>query len=126
MIIDTYTRIPNRVQAVQLTPENVEDVANWCGGKVDRIEKPGDPSDVRIQLFVPNISGLLTADVSRKPFIVKESDGRFWIRDANAFLGEYEKPTRTREMVKEVREDDMLVTPKLTPHYVTRGAYPNV
>lgn len=120
-VVRHYNRKPNQVEAVQVSAENVDYIANWCGGKVDREEKPGDPTDVRISLSVPNINGNRTATIGH--FVVREDDGKFWVRHAEEFLGEYEIPTRTlHEEVRQAHIEGVL--PKApTPHYVSRGAY---
>jgi len=45
----------NSVEAVQLTRENIEDVAKWCGGKVSYktidAEEPTD-AEVKVRLYI--------------------------------------------------------------------------
>ena len=57
-----YRKKPVVIEAVQVTRENVADVAAWCGGRVIEIAKPGDPSDVYIALEIPTLEGLMRAD----------------------------------------------------------------
>lgn len=38
MKIENFTRRPFEVNAVQVTPQNAEEIAEWCGGKVGTIE----------------------------------------------------------------------------------------
>lgn len=57
-----YRKKPVVVDAVQVTRENVADVAAWCGGRVIEIAKPGNPSDVYIALDIPTLEGVMRAN----------------------------------------------------------------
>lgn len=35
LVTETYTRKPFEITAVRVTPENIEEVAKWCGGVLD-------------------------------------------------------------------------------------------
>lgn len=41
MKTETFFRIPFPVEAIRVTDENMEDVAKWCGGKVDTVIQSG-------------------------------------------------------------------------------------
>ncbi|WP_119697014.1 hypothetical protein [Microbacterium halotolerans] len=43
-----FRKKPVEIEAMQLTRENVADVAAWCGGRVIKQVKPGDPTDVYV------------------------------------------------------------------------------
>ena len=62
MTASTFRKKPVEVQAVQLTPPNVDEVAAWCGGQVIRLAKPSDPSDVYVALDIPTLEGKMRAD----------------------------------------------------------------
>lgn len=91
-MVKAYHRKIDRVDAVTLTAGNAEEVTRWCGGKIDEEVKPGDPTDVRIRVLVPNIDGNKWANLG--DFIVLGSDGRFRVVKSKEFLAEYESPTR--------------------------------
>lgn len=121
-LVKTYSRKPKQIEAVQLTRENAYDVAIWCGGEVKETQgDQRDVADVHIQLVVPNVYGNDNATIGT--FIIRDlSDGRFFVKSENFFVGEYE----TEEEVKIVVHVDENFTPKmgpLTPHYVPRGRY---
>jgi hypothetical protein len=40
MDVNKYDRKPFTVEAVQVTPQNAEAVAEWCGGKVETVATP--------------------------------------------------------------------------------------
>ena len=76
MNIGEYTTKANRQQAVQITRENLGELANWCGGKVHSDPKSSDPSDIFEQLWVPTINGILKLDVG--DWLLKShNDGQF-------------------------------------------------
>jgi hypothetical protein len=149
-MVRTYSRKAKHLEAVQLTKDNLYEVASWCGGKV--VETQGDQrdtSDVYIQLIVPNVDGNDTATLGT--FITRDlSDGRFYVKGANFFLEEYDLPAEVRveevyegtnravqnylgipgavpvtaNGIKEVPADFDPATEPLTPHYVPRmGRY---
>ena len=117
----TYIRKPKQVQAMLLSKAYAGILARWCGGRVVEDAKSSDPTDVHVSVQVPNLEGVLRAEVGS--YVVRESDGRFWVRNDKAFLDEFELPTRNRtEELKNAQEMGILPTVP-TPHYVSRGAY---
>ena len=40
--VDTYERQPYNVEAVPVTAANMEEVAEWCGGDIRTMKKPGE------------------------------------------------------------------------------------
>lgn len=59
---ETYRKKPVEIEAMQLTRDNADKVAAWCGGRVIRDAKPGDPSDVYIALDIPTLEGVMRAE----------------------------------------------------------------
>lgn len=57
-----YRKRPVEIEAMHLTRENIEEVARWCGGRVVREEKPGDPTDVYVALDIPTLEGRMRAE----------------------------------------------------------------
>lgn len=35
IVTETYTRKPFEIEAIRVTPENMQDVAKWCGGELE-------------------------------------------------------------------------------------------
>jgi hypothetical protein len=72
--IAEYTLNPSIVLAVQLTPENIYEVAEWCGGRIlqvksHRIEaRPPEGLSLRIQ-------GGITRQVAFGEYIIKNDVG---------------------------------------------------
>lgn len=95
-----YRKKPVTIEAVALTPENVREVAAWCGGRVVEEGKPSDPSDVYLGLDIPTLEGVMrgeTRDVSgRYPhgdWIIKGVAGEFYPCKPNVFDSTYEEVT---------------------------------
>lgn len=86
-----YSRITESVEAEQLTADNAEDIARWCGGQVIRETSPRDPEDVFLGVNVPTLNG--NQRLTQGMFLVKKEDGTFDLRGATAFLSEYRKGT---------------------------------
>lgn len=84
-----YSTKPSRVEAALLTDANIEQVAIWCGGRISREEKPGDPTDVAVRLHVPSLE--------RHPpvaclgdYLVRDIDtGEFVVRSAVEFEADH-------------------------------------
>ena len=98
--IKQYRKRPVTIEAVALTPENVREVAAWCGGRVVEEGKPSDPSDVYLGLDIPTLEGVMrgeTRDVSgRYPhgdWIIKGVAGEFYPCKPNVFDSTYEEVT---------------------------------
>jgi hypothetical protein len=120
-VAQTYIRKPKQIQAALLSASNATAIANWCGGEVTELTKSGDPTDIHLALKVPNLGGTLRATVGT--YVVRDEDGRFWVRTEKELLDEFETPTRNRtEELKNAQEMGILPTVS-TPHYVSRGAY---
>lgn len=64
-----------RTEAAQVTAQDVDDVAYWCGGDVVE-EFGGDESVIAYGINVPHISGNFR--VSEPDWIVKDQRGRFY------------------------------------------------
>lgn len=115
MNIGEYTTKANRQQAVQITRENLGELANWCGGKVHSESKSSDPSDIFEQLWVPTINGLLKLDVG--DWLLKShndgqfrgmADGRFQ-KEFNQVGSRGDNPfPKSRGAVEELAESDSL------------------
>ena len=56
-IFKEYTTEPEVIEAVLVTPGNVNEVAVWCGGEVTWNVKPSDHTDESISMVVPRVGG---------------------------------------------------------------------
>ena len=83
-----YQRKQTTVEAVQLTSDNADEVAVWCGGQVVMEVNPEtDRSNVGIN--VPTYLGPVRC--SEGGFILKNARGRFEAQPFFSFTGEFEE-----------------------------------
>jgi len=80
----SYQIKPDRIQAVQLTTDNVEQVADWCGGEIFK-----DPMVLMVPSLQNRLTGRVQADIGY--WVVKNSEGRFSVYDDAAFKQKYER-----------------------------------
>mgnify|MGYP003409105752 FL=1 len=57
-----YRKKPVEVEAIQVTRENVKEVANWCGGRVVSLSSSRDPQDEYVALDIPTLEGVMRAE----------------------------------------------------------------
>lgn len=48
--IEEFERLPFTIQAIQVTPENIGQVAKWCGGKVRTTGKRGIQKHIKVEV----------------------------------------------------------------------------
>ena len=87
MDIQKYTTHPDEIEAIQLSRENIEEVAVWCGGEIITEPKASDPSDVYMALTVPRANGPLDAQIN--DYVIKNARGRFEVMKPNLFVTKY-------------------------------------
>lgn len=85
-LINRYESIPNEIDAVKVTKENYENVAEWCGGRTVYDPKSSDPTDVYLAVDVPTLSGVRRADIGE--YVVREGN-RFYPLSAEYFERKY-------------------------------------
>lgn len=90
----TYRKKPVEIQAWQLTPENVAEVATWCGGRVVEEAKSSDPYDVYIGLDIPTLEGVMRAEVSSGDYVIKGVVGEFYSCRGDVFEKTYEDASK--------------------------------
>lgn len=93
IVLTEYVRTPNPVTGVQLTEDNIDAVAVWCGGAIfegDReIRKIEDGTSAKY-LKVPHVHNHLYAYIG--DYLFKDSqDGRFSRIAKSVFEKEYER-----------------------------------
>lgn len=78
-MIKNYRKKPVEIQAWHLTPENVQEVAKWCGGRAVIEEKSYDPSDVYVGLDIPTLEGIMRAEThSGGDYVIRGVEGEFY------------------------------------------------
>ena len=97
-----YRKKPVVIEAIQVTVNNVADVAAWCGGRVIRDAKSSDPSDVYVALDIPTLEGVMRAETfhsstyvrgvgySGGDYIIKGVQGEFYPCKPDIFEATYE------------------------------------
>lgn len=86
--IQHYRLKPDNQEAVEVTNENMSDIAKWCGGALMEgmgIEE-GEKGDY---LYIPTMSGPISARPGE--IVAKDSNGRFNVFDKDRFEAKYEK-----------------------------------
>ena len=87
-----YRKKPVVIEAWRVTPENVHQVANWCGGLVVEDAKPGDPSDVYVALKIPTLEGVMTAETYHGgDWVIRGVRGEFYPCKPDIFEATYEE-----------------------------------
>lgn len=91
-MIALYRKKPVAIEAVRVTPQNVEWVAAWCGGKVERIASPRDPDDVWVALTIPTLEGVMTANTHHGgDWVIRGVRGEFYPCKPDIFEATYER-----------------------------------
>lgn len=84
-----YKLIEDGVWAVQVTKENVEEVAVWCGGQVVQETSAINETEKFVGINVPTLNGNERA--SERDFILENSRGEKSVKKAAEFLRNYEE-----------------------------------
>lgn len=89
---DRYRKKPVVIEAMRVTPENVDEVAAWCGGRVHREAKSSDPTDVYTALDIPTLEGVMRAQTYRGgDYIIRGVQGEFYPCKPDIFEASYER-----------------------------------
>jgi hypothetical protein len=86
--VSRYRKKPVEIEARSFIPEQADDVAAWCGGRVRRVPKPSDHSDVAIFLDIPTLEGTMTANAG--DWIIRGVQGEFYPCKPDIFVATYE------------------------------------
>jgi len=83
-----YDKVPETVEAVQLTAENIDEVAKWCGGRKFGHIKPGFPTEVTYILYLSGNAGPIAVNMG--DYVLRhERKSRFEPRNASSFEHNY-------------------------------------
>ena len=99
-----FRKKPVEIEAMQLTRDNAQEVARWCGGRVVELVKPSDPTDVYIALSIPTLEGAMRAETFHQStwngreytggdWIIRGVQGEFYQCKPDIFEATYE-PTK--------------------------------
>lgn len=78
-----HNAVDLEIQAVELTHDNVTEVAKWCNGLEVREYDAEDRSKEYVGVNVPTLEGKVRA--SEGAFITKDIQGRFTVRSPGRF-----------------------------------------
>ena len=85
-----YVRKPNRMEIVEITKENISEVASWCGGRVGDIRNLFDGNTTDVTIGVPSLYGAIDAGVGS--FVARELEtGRFLVMTREHLEQEYQQ-----------------------------------
>ncbi len=82
--IMTYRPRGSEVEAIQVTPQNVRSIAQWCGGRI--IEEATDQKK-DVSIVVPTLEGNMRA--REGDWVAKNTDGSFVQFNSAYFDSEY-------------------------------------
>lgn len=87
-----YTRKTFTVEAVQVTPENIGEVATWCGGEVKTTYDPGYDENVTCVILQtsPSYLGEMSALAYPSDWITRIGD-RYKVYNDNVFQRAFDK-----------------------------------
>ncbi len=105
--VEVWQRKPFYVEAVQVTEENMETVAEWCGGRLIPINK--DESKHFIKVFVKNPMSARQTKAFVDDWILK-SRNSFKVYKHESFLKVFDKTDFT-----EVPQEDVSVFTAIDP-----------
>ena len=89
--VGLFRKKPVVIEAVRCTPENVDRVALWCGGRVERIASAQDPSDEWVALKIPTLEGVMTANTYHGgDWVIRGVKGEFYPCKPDIFDATYE------------------------------------
>ena len=81
------------IEAVQWrfeqSPTFRERTATWCGGRIERVSKASDHTDVATILHMPTLEGVVR--VHHGDWVIREANGRFRKMTNEAFVKQYER-----------------------------------
>lgn len=106
----TYERKPFTVQAIQVTPQNMREVAEWCGGVIVPGERAGKKQDC-IQVDVKNALNEKQKYAFANDWVLKGTNGKkvYTSRAFNGCFAEVQKLDPTKQSEKEIWVQDQLV-----------------
>ena len=89
--VGLFRKKPVVIEAVRCSPENVDRVALWCGGRVRREFSPVDPTDVYTALDIPTLEGVMTANTYHGgDWVIRGVKGEFYPCKPDVFDATYE------------------------------------
>jgi hypothetical protein len=79
-----YKKKPIKIDAVELTQANAEDVAKWAHGKVENASDP-----MTLSVSIPTLEGVMTASIG--DFVIQGVEGEVYPCKPSIFNATYEE-----------------------------------
>ena len=89
--VEKFREIYAILEAVEVTEENIDKVADWCGGVVARHQGNGESKEFKLVLEVPSAMGVMFAEPGF--YILKSILGHYIPYTNESFFSMYEKVT---------------------------------
>lgn len=86
-MFEAYRTKPNQIEAVKLTAENVDDLANVVGGRAVQ-ERDPETGNVYVGLNIPTLEGTMRA--SEGDFVIHGTHGEYYPCKPDIFNHKYE------------------------------------
>lgn len=93
-----YRKKPVEIEAMQWDGSltSAQEVAKWCGGRVEYDPKPSDPSDIYVSILIPTLEGTMRA--TRGDYVIRGVQGEFYPCKPDIFEATYDSTTRMVEV----------------------------
>lgn len=83
-----FRKKPVEIEAMELTEEYADVVADWCGGKVSYVPDGTSLQVLQLVVLIPTLEGVMTA--SEGDWIIKDVKGEFYPCKPDIFEATYE------------------------------------
>lgn len=92
--VKIYRKKPVTISAVRVSTENVQDVADWCGGRLNIYQMPIGPYYAlpRKAISIPTLEGAMRADPG--DYVIRGVHGEFYACKPDIFAETYEEVQR--------------------------------
>jgi len=94
-----FRKKPVVIEAKQFMEGIGHECAVWCGGQFNVNPNPSDPTDVKFEILIPTLEGVMTANLG--DWIIKGVKGEFYPCKPDIFDATYE-PVRGVEIGERV------------------------
>jgi hypothetical protein len=85
-----YVKKPSRLEVVELTKDNLVQVATWCGGRINDIRNVMSDTGNTSSIGVPSLYGAIDAEIGS--FIAREVEtGKFLVMTKEHLDHEYQR-----------------------------------
>ena len=87
-----FRKKPIVIEAMRCTRETAEEVATWCGGRVESSVNQADKNDVYVAVKIPTLEGVMTANatIMGGDWVIRGVHGEFYPCKPDIFEATYE------------------------------------